>query len=168
MGLSETRIGGIPGAAGTQRLTRIVGPSAAKELIFTGRRIDARDAYRLGLANVVAPADQLDSVTDELAGHIAANAPLALQYAKQAINMATEHEISGGLAFESAVARVMVASEDYAEGLAAFAERRHPTLSGRLTFSTLRVTIRARCKVTHGRATRCAVDPDRYGTGRAR
>jgi enoyl-CoA hydratase/carnithine racemase len=130
LALTETRIGAFPGAGGTQRLSRLVGASIAKDLIFTGRHVKADEALRLGLANRVEPADRLHEAAGELAATIAANAPLAVAYAKQAIEVAAEGSIAAGLEYESAAIRVLFGSDDYAEGLASFAERRPPRFTG--------------------------------------
>jgi enoyl-CoA hydratase/carnithine racemase len=130
MALTETRIGALPAAGGTQRLTRLVGPAAAKELIFSGRHVQADEALRLRLANAVVPADALASAADELAATIAANSPLGVALAKQAIDLSLESSLDAGLGFESAAAKVIFASDDYAEGLASFGERRAPRFQG--------------------------------------
>jgi enoyl-CoA hydratase/carnithine racemase len=130
MALTETRIGALPAAGGTQRLTRIVGPAAAKELIFSGRHVAADEAFRLGLANSVVPADDLTAAATDLATTIAANAPFGVALAKQAIDLSLESSLAAGLGFESAAAKVIFQSDDYAEGIAAFGERRPPQFQG--------------------------------------
>jgi len=130
MALTETKIGVFPGAGGTQRLARIIGASAAKDLILTGRQVTAAEALSLRLANRVVPAERFDEALTELARTIAANAPLAVAYAKQAIEVGTESSLAAGLEFESAAIRVLFGSDDYAEGLASFNERRPPQFRG--------------------------------------
>ena len=131
LGLTEARIGAFPGAGGTQFLTRVAGPAVAKDLIFTGRKLDAQEAERLGIASRLTPHEALDAETAALAACIAANGPLGVRFAKQAIDRGGEAPLASGLAYESAAARVVLASEDYQEGLAAFAERRSPIFKGR-------------------------------------
>lgn len=126
VGLPEVGIGIIPGAGGTQRLPRLIGPTRAKDLIFTARRIDTEEALGMGILSRVVPADQLMDVARDLAGTIAKNSPLALAYAKASIDIGTETSLEQGLRFETAAIRATLASEDYREGLVAFAEKRAP------------------------------------------
>lgn len=124
--LPEVGIGIVPGAGGTQRLPRLVGPTRAKELILTGRRISAEVALEMGLVSKVVPRDSLMEEARTLAGEIAANSPLALAYAKAAVDLASETTIEQGLRYETAAIHATLASEDYGIGLAAFAEKRAP------------------------------------------
>ncbi len=124
--LPEVGIGIVPGAGGTQRLPRLVGPTKAKELILTGRRIDAGAALEMGLISGVVPAGSLMDEALALAGEIAANSPLALAYAKAAVDLASETAIEQGLRYETAAIRATLSSEDYGIGLAAFAEKQKP------------------------------------------
>jgi enoyl-CoA hydratase/carnithine racemase len=124
--LPEVGIGIVPGAGGTQRLPRLVGPTKAKELILTGRRIDAGTALDMGLVSKVVPSGSLMEEARALAGEIAANSPLALAYAKAAVDLASETTIEQGLRYETAAIRATLSSEDYRIGLAAFAEKRAP------------------------------------------
>lgn len=124
--LPEVGIGIVPGAGGTQRLPRLVGPTRAKELILTGRRISAEVALEMGLVSKVVPRDSLMEEARALAGEIAANSPLALAYAKAAVDLASETTIEQGLRYETAAIHATLASEDYGIGLAAFAEKRAP------------------------------------------
>lgn len=124
--LPEVGLGIVPGAGGTQRLPRLVGPTRAKELILTARRIDAETALEMGLVSRVVPADALAHEARALAEEIAANSPLALAYAKAAVDVASETALDQGLRFETAAIRATLASKDYAAGLAAFAEKRKP------------------------------------------
>lgn len=124
--LPEVGIGIVPGAGGTQRLPRLVGPTRAKELILTARRVDAETALEMGLVSRVVPPDALATEARVLAEEIAANSPLALAYAKAAVDMASETTLDQGLRYETAAIRTTLASDDYAEGLAAFAEKRKP------------------------------------------
>jgi enoyl-CoA hydratase/carnithine racemase len=124
--LPEVGIGIVPGAGGTQRLPRLVGPTRAKELIFTGRRIDARTALEMGLISKIVPRDALAGEARALAGEIAANSPLALAYAKAAVDLSLETTLEQGLRYETAAIRATLSSEDYDIGLAAFADKKTP------------------------------------------
>ena len=131
LGLTEVRLGIIPGAGGTQRLSRLCGVAVAKELILTGRRLDAATALRLGLVGAVVPAEQLLSAARSLAAEIAQAGPLAVQQAKRAIDEGFGLPMAEALAAEQAAYDVVLASEDRNEGLAAFAEKRKPIWRGR-------------------------------------
>jgi enoyl-CoA hydratase/carnithine racemase len=124
--LPEVGIGIVPGAGGTQRLPRLVGPTRAKEMILTGRRIDAATALEMGLVSSVVPPFELMQEARALAEEISANSPFALAHAKAAVDLALETTIEHGLRYETAAIRATLASEDYAIGLAAFAEKRTP------------------------------------------
>jgi len=124
--LPEVGIGIVPGAGGTQRLPRLVGPTRAKELILTGRRIDAGTALKMGLVSKVVPPGSLMEEARSLAEEISANSPLAVAYAKAAVDLASETSIEQGLRYETAAIRATLASEDYRIGLAAFAGKRKP------------------------------------------
>ncbi len=124
--LPEVGLGIVPGAGGTQRLPRLIGPSKAKELILTARRIDAATALEMGIINKVVPKDSLLEEAHALAGETAKNSPLALAYAKAAVDISMETPIEQGLRFETAAIRATLASDDYQAGLTAFAEKRPP------------------------------------------
>lgn len=104
LSIPEVTYGIIPDCGGTQRLPRVVGPSKAKELIFTGRRIDAAEALRIGLVDHVYPLDQLMSETRKLAEEIAALSPAAVRAAKRALNVAMSSSLELGLSYETATA----------------------------------------------------------------
>ncbi|MFJ5625386.1 enoyl-CoA hydratase [Peribacillus loiseleuriae] len=131
MGLTETSLGIIPGAGGTQRLPRIVGVSFAKELIFTARKIDAEEALKLGILNKITEADQLMNKALELAAEISRNAPLSLKAAKKAINEGIDMEIARGLEIEKRWYDTIIESKDRLEGLQAFKEKRRPLFTGK-------------------------------------
>jgi len=131
MGLTETRLAIIPGAGGTQRLPRLVGRGKAKELIFTGKRMDAREALEIGLVNQVAPAEKLIDAALEMAAMICQAGPIAIAQAKYAINYGLEVDLHTGLAIESNAYWVTIPTEDRTEGLTAFREKRKPVYHGR-------------------------------------
>ncbi len=124
--LPEVGLGIIPGAGGTQRLPRLVGPSKAKEMIFTARRIGASEGLEMGLVNKVVDGDALLEAAKSLAEEAAKNSPLALAYAKAAVDVAMETSVEQGFRFETTAIRTTLASDDYAEGLSAFSEKRKP------------------------------------------
>jgi enoyl-CoA hydratase/carnithine racemase len=131
LGLTETRLAIIPGAGGTQRLPRLVGKGKAKELIFTGRRIDAREALSIGLVNQVTEPARLLEACRRMAALICEAGPLAIEQAKHAIDRGMETDLHTGLAIESIAYWTLIPTEDRLEGLAAFRERRRPSYKGR-------------------------------------
>jgi enoyl-CoA hydratase/carnithine racemase len=131
MGLTETRLAIIPGGGGTQRLPRIIGVAKAKELIFTGRRVDAKEALQIGLVNQVVPKDSLLDACMEMAAMIAGTGPIAVEMAKYAIDKGIETDLATGLAIESNAYRVTIPTQDRVEGLTAFREKRKPVYKGR-------------------------------------
>jgi enoyl-CoA hydratase/carnithine racemase len=126
LGLPEVGLGVIPGAGGTQRLPRLIGPARAKELIFTARRITADTALAWGLVSQVTIAADLLQAATELAAEIARRSPLALAHAKAAIDVGLESSLEQGLRYETAAIRAALDSEDYRIGLAAFAAKEEP------------------------------------------
>jgi len=131
MGLTETRLAIIPGAGGTQRLPRLVGKGKAKELIFTGQRIDGQEAFNIGLVNKICESENLLDACHEMASMICETGPIAIEQAKYAINYGLETDIQTGLAIESNAYWVCIPSEDRLEGLAAFKEKRKPVYKGK-------------------------------------
>ncbi len=131
LGQPEINLGIIPGWGGTQRLARVAGIGFAKELILTGRTVDANEALRRGLIEAVFEPDELMEQTLERARGIASKTPLALAAAKEAVNRAFQGEHADNLEHEAESFGDLFGSEDAKEGLAAFVERREPTFRGR-------------------------------------
>jgi enoyl-CoA hydratase/carnithine racemase len=130
-GLPEVSLGIIPGGGGTQALPRRIGVSRAKELIFTARRVEAREAERLGIVIEVVPRGEAPARARALAEKMAENAPISLRQAKRAIDGGLGRTLEEGWAVEDVAYRVTLATEDRLEGLQAFAERRKPQYRGR-------------------------------------
>jgi enoyl-CoA hydratase/carnithine racemase len=131
MGLTETRLAIIPGAGGTQRLPRLIGRGKAKELIFTGRRVDAREALQIGLVNQIYEPESLLTKCQKMAAMICETGPIAIEQAKYAINYGLETDLHTGLGIESNAYWVTIPTEDRLEGLAAFQEKRKPVYKGK-------------------------------------
>ena len=130
-GQPEITIGVIPGAGGTQRLTRAVGKVLAMEMILNNRTLTAHEAYQFGLVNRVVPVDGYLDETLILANEIASRAPLALRAAKKMINQSYELSLAEGLAEEKQTFYNLFASEDQKEGMKAFIEKRQPEWKGK-------------------------------------
>ena len=130
-GQPEINIGVIPGAGGTQRLTRAIGKSRAMEMILTGEPMEAREAERRGLVARVVPDELVVEDALALAARIAEKSPVALRLAKEAVNAAYEMGLTDALAHERRLFYLLFASEDQKEGMAAFLEKRKPDFTGR-------------------------------------
>jgi enoyl-CoA hydratase len=130
-GQPEISIGVIPGAGGTQRLTRAIGKSRAMEMILTGEPMDAREAHARGLVARVVPDELCVEDALALAAKIATKSPIALRLAKEAVNAAYEMPLTDALAHERRLFYLLFASEDQKEGMAAFLEKRTPDFKGR-------------------------------------
>jgi enoyl-CoA hydratase/carnithine racemase len=130
-GLPETTLAIIPGDGGTQLLPRVVGQAKARELIFTGELIDTAEAARLSLVSRVVAADALLATAREVAARIARNGPVAVRQAKRALNVSRETGFWAGFAFEQEAYQATIPTEDRAEALRAFAEKRPPVYRGR-------------------------------------
>jgi enoyl-CoA hydratase/carnithine racemase len=131
LGQPEIRLGIIPGAGGTQRLARLIGPAKAKDLIFSGRMVDAEEALRIGLADRVVPAADVYATAVQLVRPYVTGPSLALRAAKQAIDGGLNVDLASGLALESQLFAGLFATDDRLEGTAAFVEKRKPTFTGR-------------------------------------
>ncbi len=131
MGLTETRLAIIPGAGGTQRLPRLVGKGKAKELILTGRRVDAAEAHAISLVNSICEPGVLMEEARKLAVQICEGGPIALEQAKYAIDAGFESDLNTGLAIESNAYWLTIPTQDRLEGLAAFREKRKPVYQGK-------------------------------------
>ncbi|MCP4428855.1 MAG: enoyl-CoA hydratase/isomerase family protein [Chloroflexi bacterium] len=129
LGLPETLLGIIPDVGGTTRLTRLVGPARAKELIFTGRQFDAADAERWGIVNYVVPADELMSKGEALAAEISKAAPLAVGMAKRVIDGLAD--VDRGLMLEGWAQSQLFSTEDFMEGAQSFMMKRPPQWKGK-------------------------------------
>ncbi|MBQ66695.1 MAG: enoyl-CoA hydratase [Marinovum sp.] len=127
---TEVRIGIIPGAGGTQTLSRAVGERRAKELILSGRVFDAQEALEWGLANAIYPPQELLPTVLTLAENIANNAPIAVRQAKQAIHKGLQMGLADGLAFEIEAYNRTIPTQDRREGVLAFNEKRAPKFKG--------------------------------------
>lgn len=131
IGLTELKLGIIPGAGGTQRLPRLIGPARAKQLIFTGERMTGERALEMGVVNEVTAPDQVMTRAKALAQSMLASAPIALAQAKIAIDGGLQTDLRTGLLLESRAYAVTIPTEDRLEGLAAFAEKRKPNFQGK-------------------------------------
>ena len=130
-GQPEINLGVIPGAGGTQRLTRAVGKSLAMEMVLNGRLLTADEAHRFGLASRVVPVEQYLGEALRLANEIAARAPLAVRLGKEAVNNAFESFLADGLADERRAFYFLFSSDDQKEGMKAFIEKRKPEWKGK-------------------------------------
>ncbi len=131
-GQPEVGLGIPPGWGATQRLPRLIGPERAKEMIFTGRRVEAEEALRIGLVSRVVPPESLLEAAHETAQMIAQQAPGAIAAAKRAVNYARDTALSVGLAYEAEVFAAAFATADQREGMTAFIEKRQPRFGGKI------------------------------------
>ncbi len=131
LGQPEVRLGMIPGYGGTQRLPRLVGKGIAMQLVLTGEMITAQEAHRLRLVNEVVAATELIPRAEAIAQKIIANAPLAVQYAMEAVNKGMEMTLAEGLYLEATLFGACCATEDKKEGTTAFLEKRAAQFKGK-------------------------------------
>jgi enoyl-CoA hydratase/carnithine racemase len=129
-GLPETRVGLVPDVGGSSRLPAVVGLGRAKEMIMTARMVGGEEAGRIGLANRVVPASELEEATDALVGELMACAPIAVGLAKRVMDAAAHPALATTLELEISAQATCAASADYAEGARALAERRDPAFTG--------------------------------------
>ena len=130
-GQPEINIGVIPGAGGTQRLTRAIGKALAMEMVLNGRFLSAEEAHNFGLVNHVVPEENFLDSAIVFAAEIADRAPIAIQFGKKAINVAFETSLQAGLAYERELFYTLFATEDQKEGMAAFINKRKAEWKGR-------------------------------------
>lgn len=130
MGLPEVNLGAFPAAGGTQRMPRLIGAPLAKDLMFTGRHIDAKEALAHGLVNRVLPGAELMTAALDFAGGIAEKPPLSVSFIKGAINTGLQVGLEAGLQYERLNAAIVLQSEDRSEGMKAFVEKRKPVFRG--------------------------------------
>lgn len=131
IGQPEINLGIIPGAGGTQRLTRIVGSGWARYLVMTGNNIDADTALKIGLVTAVVPKDQLMPEARKLASALAAKAPLAMKAAKECLIYGEDADLDSGLNYELKTWAGLFSTEDQKEGMKAFLEKRKPIYQGK-------------------------------------
>ena len=127
----EINLGSIPAGGATQRLARLAGLGRAMELVLFGERIDAAEAHRIGLVNRVVPANELLPTARQWAGKLAAKAPLALKYGKEAVIKSTDLSIEDGIRLEAYLGGLLRTTEDRREGIAAILEKRKPVFHGK-------------------------------------
>jgi enoyl-CoA hydratase/carnithine racemase len=130
-GLGEVRLGWLPGGGGTQRLPRLIPLGRALEMLYTGKRIDAHDAVRLGLVDYVVPMNQLMPKCEEIAYEICKSAPLAVQKIKEVALRGLDLPLADGLRLEREGYQWLTGTEDAREGATAFAEKRSPAWRGK-------------------------------------
>jgi len=131
LGQPEIKLGVIPGAGGTQRLARLIGPARAKDLIFTGRMVDAQEALALGIADRVVPADKVYDEAVSLVQAYVGGPAQAIAAAKAAIDGGLDRDLAGGLAWESQLFAALFATDDKREGMSAFIGKRPAEFTGR-------------------------------------
>ena len=124
VGFPEVGLGIIPGFAGTQRMSRLIGTSKTKELIYTARIVKGNEAYNLGILNKLVPAEELLSSAEELAKSIMKNAPLAVEKAKHVIQVGSELPLKNAIRLETEAEALLFSTEDKVEGMRAFVEKR--------------------------------------------
>ncbi len=130
-GLPEVRVGLIPGNGGTQNLPRLIGKTRAKEMIFTGKRINAQEALALGIVNKVVPVEKVEETVWQMAQEILASSPIAVRQAKKAIDAGMDVDLSTGFRIEMETYDVNLVTEDRKEGIRAFNEKRPPRWQGK-------------------------------------
>jgi enoyl-CoA hydratase/carnithine racemase len=130
-GLGEVRLGWLPGGGGTQRLPRLISKGRALEMLYTGGRIHAEEALRIGLVDYVMPMSRIMTKCEEIALEICKSAPLAVSRIKQAVMRGLDVPLADGLKLERDLYKLLQGTEDAREGARAFAEKRSPQWKGR-------------------------------------
>jgi len=130
-GLGEVKLGIIPAGGGTARLPRLIGPGPAKEFLYFGNRVDAKEAYRIGLVNRMVPNEELMAEAKTWAAELAERPPLSLKMLKYCVNLGTQMDLLGAIDYEAKCAAVLQNTEDHEEGARAFVEKRKPEFKGR-------------------------------------
>jgi 2-oxoglutaroyl-CoA hydrolase len=130
LGLPEITLGMIPGSGGTQRLAHLIGLSRAKDAVMRARRITATEAFAWGLVSEVVPLGELDARAEAIAGELAAKPPLALRMAKRILNHAYDAPLHVGMELEGLAYGLLRSTDDFAEGVSAFVEKRDPRFTG--------------------------------------
>lgn len=130
-GFPEINVGIFPGGGATLRLPRLIGAGRAKELMYTGKMIDAAEAERVGFVNRVVPHDKLEEAVNEIADAIVSKSPIIIKYLKKAITRGLYTDLAAGLAFEKTQWALCFATEDHNEGIDAFLNKRKPEFKGR-------------------------------------
>ncbi len=131
LGLPEINLGLYPGGGGTQRLARLVGPGWAKHLLMTGKPVDSKTAFQIGLITKIVPAENLIEESKKLAAELAAKSQTAMRLMKKAINYSEYVDLASGLLFEQKTWAFLMSTEDAHEGLTAFLEKRKPVFKGK-------------------------------------
>ena len=129
VGFPEVGLGIIPGFAGTQRMSRLIGTSRTKELIFTARTVKGQEAYELGILNKLVSVEELLSSAEELAAAMIKNAPLAVEKAKHVIQVGSELPLKNAIRLETEAEALLFSTEDKVEGMRAFVEKRKPVFN---------------------------------------
>ena len=131
MGLPEITLGILPGAGGTQRLPRLVGPARAKQMMLFGTLVDATQAHEWGIVNELAEPDDLMPKAREWADVLLERPPISLSNIKWAVNVAMDADVDTGISFEQRASTIVAMTEDRVEGYNAFVEKRKPKFEGR-------------------------------------
>ena len=130
-GLGEVKLGIIPAGGATARLPRLIGPGRAKEFLYFGDRVDADEAYRIGLVNKTVPAEELITEAKKWAMDLAERPPLSLKMLKYCVNLGMQMDLLGAIDYEAQSAAVLRNTEDHTEGVMAFVEKRKPVFKGK-------------------------------------